>query len=147
MAENNATNTPAPANGGAVAPKVNEKTLELKKILNADSVQEQFKNALGKNASTFVASVIDLYNSDSKLRECNPTQVVMEALKAAVLHPPINRSLGFAYIIPFNIPAGHQFFTHLTKAFVWIERALVHAQRIVLFCQRILWSQSPSLLL
>ena len=102
MADNNVTNTPATANGGAVAPKVNEKTLELKKILNADSVQEQFKNALGKNASTFVASVIDLYNSDSKLRECNPTQVVMEALKAAVLHLPINRSLGFAYIIPFN---------------------------------------------
>ena len=102
MAENNVTNTPAPANGAVAAPKVNEKTLELKKILNADSVQEQFKNALGKNASTFVASVIDLYNSDSKLRECNPTQVVMEALKAAVLHLPINRSLGFAYIIPFN---------------------------------------------
>ena len=102
MADNNVTNTQAPANGGAVAPKVNEKTLELKKILNADSVQEQFKNALGKNASTFVASVIDLYNSDSKLRECNPTQVVMEALKAAVLHLPINRTLGFAYIIPFN---------------------------------------------
>ena len=102
MAENNATNTPAPANGGAVAPKVNEKTLELKKILNADSVQEQFKNALGKNANTFIASVIDLFNSDSKLRECNPTQVVMEALKAAVLKLPINKSLGFAYIIPYN---------------------------------------------
>ena len=102
MADNNVTNAPAPANGAAPAPKVNEKTLELKKILNADSVQEQFKNALGKNANTFIASVIDLYNSDSKLRECNPTQVVMEALKAAVLHLPINRSLGFAYIIPFN---------------------------------------------
>lgn len=102
MADNNVTNTPVPANDGAVAPKVNEKTLELKKILNADSVQEQFKNALGKNANTFIASVIDLFNSDSKLRECNPNQVVMEALKAAVLHLPINRSLGFAYIIPFN---------------------------------------------
>ena len=99
----NANNAPVPANGGAVpAPKVNEKTLELKKILNADSVQEQFKNALGKNANTFIASVIDLFNSDSKLRECNPTQVVMEALKAAVLKLPINKSLGFAYIIPYN---------------------------------------------
>lgn len=102
MAENNATNTPAPANGGAVAPKVNEKTLELKKILNADSVQEQFKNAMGKASPSFIASVIDLFNSDSKLRECNPTQVVAEALKAAVLKLPINKSLGFAYIIPYK---------------------------------------------
>lgn len=103
MAENNATNATAPANSGAVpAPKVNEKTLELKKILNADSVQEQFKNAMGKAAPSFIASVIDLFNSDSKLRECNPTQVVAEALKAAVLKLPINKSLGFAYIIPYN---------------------------------------------
>lgn len=102
MAENNQNNAPAPANGGAVEPKVNPKTLALKNVLSTDSVKEQFKNALGKNADTFIASVIDLFNSDSKLRECNPNQVVMEALKAAVLHLPINKSLGFAYIIPYS---------------------------------------------
>ena len=104
MADNKQTNVPAPApaNGGAVEPKVNPKTLALKNVLNTDSVKEQFKNALGKNADTFIASVIDLFNSDSKLRECNPKQVVMEALKAAVLHLPINKSLGFAYIIPYS---------------------------------------------
>ena len=103
MTDNKQTNVPAPApaNGGAVEPKVNPKTLALKNVLNTDSVKEQFKNALGKNADTFIASVIDLFNSDSKLRECNPNQVVMEALKAAVLHLPINKSLGFAYIIPY----------------------------------------------
>lgn len=82
--------------------KVNPKTLALKNVLSTDSVKEQFKNALGKNADKFIASVIDLFNSDSKLRECNPNQVVMEALKAAVLHLPINKSLGFAYIIPYS---------------------------------------------
>ena len=104
MADNKQTNVqaPAPANGGAVEPKVNPKTLALKNVLSTDSVKEQFKNALGKNADTFIASVIDLFNSDSKLRECNPKQVVMEALKAAVLHLPINKSLGFAYIIPYS---------------------------------------------
>ncbi len=74
----------------------------LKNMLNAESVQAQFKNALGKNSGTFVASVIDLYNGDANLQKCNPKQVVMEALKAAVLHLPINKALGFAYIIPFN---------------------------------------------
>lgn len=74
----------------------------LKSMLNAPSVVEQFQNALAKNAPTFIASVIDLYNGDNKLQLCEPKQVVMEALKAAVLHLPINKSLGFAYIIPFQ---------------------------------------------
>jgi len=100
MADNN-SNTPAPASTTAVQ-KVSPKVDALKGILNAESVQEQFKNALGKNSGTFVASVIDLYNSDSKLQLCEPKAVVMEALKAAVLHLPINKALGYAYIIPFN---------------------------------------------
>jgi len=74
----------------------------LKNILNASSVQEQFRNALDKNSGPFVASVIDLYNSDANLQNCDPKAVVMEALKAAVLKLPINRSLGFAYIVPYN---------------------------------------------
>jgi recombination protein RecT len=63
---------------------------------------EQFKNALDKNAPTFVASIIDLYNGDSNLQLCEPKEVVMEALKSAVLKLPINKALGYAYIIPFN---------------------------------------------
>lgn len=74
----------------------------LKEMLNAPSVMQQFQNALNKNAPTFIASVIDLYNSDTKLQLCEPKQVVMEALKAAVLHLPINKALGYAFIIPFN---------------------------------------------
>lgn len=82
--------------------KVNPKVELLKGFLNAESVQEQFRNALGKNASTFVASVIDLFGSDSKLQQCDAGAVCREALKAAVLRLPINKALGYAYIIPFN---------------------------------------------
>lgn len=74
----------------------------LKNVLNAPSVQEQFKNALKENASLFVASLIDLYNTDKYLQECKPQQVVVEALKAATLKLPINKALGFAYIVPFK---------------------------------------------
>lgn len=74
----------------------------LKGMLDAPSVKKQFENALAKNAPTFIASIIDLLNGDSKLQMCDPKQVVMEALKAAVLHLPINKALGYAYIIPFN---------------------------------------------
>lgn len=84
------------------APTSVKKIDVLKNMLNAPSVMEQFQNALAKSAPTFVASVIDLYNGDSNLQLCEPKEVVMEALKAAVLKLPINKALGYAYIIPFN---------------------------------------------
>jgi recombination protein RecT len=74
----------------------------LKGILNAESVMTQFKNALKDNAPLFVTSIIDLYNGDAYLQKCEPKEVVMEALKAAVLKLPINKALGFAYLVPYS---------------------------------------------
>lgn len=71
-------------------------------MLKAPSVQEQFDNALKENRGPFVASIIDLFNSDKTLQKCDPKQVVMEALKAATLKLPINKQMGFAYIIPYK---------------------------------------------
>lgn len=74
----------------------------LKRMLDADSVQKQFRNALKENKDTFIASIIDLYTSDPKLQACDPKLVIFEALKAATLHLPINRALGFAYIVAYD---------------------------------------------
>ncbi len=91
MADNNQI-TQAPQTGLA----------KLKTMLNAPSVQEQFQNALAENKDLFVASIIDLYNGDKSLQECNPSAIVQECLKAAVLDLPINRALGFAYIVVYK---------------------------------------------
>ncbi len=72
----------------------------LKSILKAPSVEEQFKNTLKENTGAFIASIIDLYNGDQYLQQCEPKQVVMEALKAATLKLPINKALGFSYLVP-----------------------------------------------
>jgi recombination protein RecT len=74
----------------------------LKSVLNAQSVKEQFTQVLKESAPSFMASVIDLYNTDQSLQKCAPKEVVMEALKAAVLKLPINKTLGFAYLVPYN---------------------------------------------
>ncbi len=74
----------------------------LKKTLSNESIQEQFRNALGANSSSFVASIIDLYTGDSSLQACDPNLVVAQALKAAVLKLPLTKALGFAYIVVFN---------------------------------------------
>jgi recombination protein RecT len=85
-----------------LAAKQRTKVEVLKDIMKAPSIQEQFNNVLKENSGVFVASIIDLYNGDAYLQNCEPKNVVMEALKAAVLKLPINKSLGFAYIVPFG---------------------------------------------
>lgn len=74
----------------------------LKTVINAPSVQEQFKNALGEHKDAFVASLIDLYTGDKALQTCNPSQLIAEALRAATLRLPLNKALGFAYIVVYN---------------------------------------------
>lgn len=100
MVQQSQTQVAQAARGQVAAPQ-QRKIDVLKSMLNAESVMEQFRNALKDNAPTFVASLIDLYNTDSKLQMCEPGQVIKEALKAAVLHLPVNKALGQAFIIPF----------------------------------------------
>ena len=80
-----------------------EKPMDIMKaFLNAPSVQEQFKNALGEHKDAFVASLIDLYGNDKQLQGCKQSLVIAEALRAATLKLPLNKALGFSYIIVFN---------------------------------------------
>lgn len=74
----------------------------LKSVIKAESVQQQFQNALGKHKDEFVASLIDLYTGDTQLQKCKPQLVVAEALRAATMRLALNKALGFAYIIVFN---------------------------------------------
>ena len=83
--------------------KKNKPVDVLKNVLSAESVQEQFEKALGKNnRDAFLASLIDLYVGDTALQKCPQHLIVSEALKAATMHLPINKALGFAYIVVFN---------------------------------------------
>src|SRR5690606_11751570 len=89
----------AASNNGAAIESAKARPIDrLKAILSAESVQEQFRNVLKENAGAFIASIIDLYNTDHLLQACDPKDVVMEALKAASLKLPINKQLGFAWI-------------------------------------------------
>lgn len=82
------------------APKPKTPAQMMRAIVNADASQELLKGSLKENAGAFSASVIDLYSSDTSLQNCAPQAVFAEVLKAVSLKLPINKQLGFAYIIP-----------------------------------------------
>lgn len=79
-----------------------QKVDKLKVALGEDFVQNQLKSSLAENSGAFAASVIDLYTGEKTLMECDPKQVIMQAMKAAVLKLPINKSLGFAWIVAYK---------------------------------------------
>ena len=65
-------------------------------------MQEQFSNALGTHKDAFVASLIDIFTGDKSLQNCKPQLIIAEALRAATLKLPLNKALGFAYIVVYN---------------------------------------------
>ena len=81
-------------------------TDKLRELLDDPVVQDQFRKAMAERAEAFTASIIELVSTDNGLAECPPGAVLKEALKAATLDIPLNRALGFAYILPFNTKVG-----------------------------------------
>ncbi len=74
----------------------------LKVALNDNFVQSQMNAVLKENAQSFAASIIELYAGDKYLQECDPKQVIMQALKAAALKLPVIKTLGYAWIVAYR---------------------------------------------
>jgi recombination protein RecT len=78
----------------------------IRKYFEAPNVGEILHKRLGEKAGTFTTSLIDLCSDDKNLSKCSPGLIMKEALKAAALDLPINKNLGFAYVIPYgNTPS------------------------------------------
>ena len=75
---------------------------QMKALVASENVKNRLQNLLGNQAGVFLASILDLYSSDTYLQKCNPNDVVAECMKAASLALPISKALGFAYIIPYG---------------------------------------------
>ena len=75
---------------------------KLQEIFSSDTVKEQLQEILGKRASTFATSVIQITQQNAMLQNAVPSSIVGAAMTSATLNLPLNNNLGYAYIIPFN---------------------------------------------
>ena len=80
----------------------------LQQLLNSAGIKRRFEELLDQGAPSFISSILSIFNSNSKLRECSPNSIVAAAGIAAALKLPINPSLGFAYIVPYKGQAAFQ---------------------------------------
>lgn len=96
---------------------------KLNGILSNPTMKRKFEDILADNASSFMASIIELYQSDNQLNECDPNEVVLEALKGATLKLPIQKSLGFGYLVVYKSGGKpHPQFQPGYKAFVQLAQ-------------------------
>lgn len=76
--------------------------LSIKEYFGRDVVKNKFTEMLGKRATSFITSVLQIAASNALLSKADPTSIYQSASMAATLDLPLNNSLGFAYIVPYN---------------------------------------------
>lgn len=74
----------------------------LKSAIESDKVQGRLQQCVKENKGAFASSILDLYTGDKSLQTCEPNAIIAECLKAAALNLPVNKALGFAYVVVYN---------------------------------------------
>lgn len=83
----------------AVAPA---KKMSLGNFLNFPATQKFLEQNLKEKRAEFVSNLLALAEADKNLQKCEPKALMMCALNATALNLPLNKNLGFAYVIPYN---------------------------------------------
>ena len=74
-------------------------------VLDKEGMRKRFDELLGERTPQFLSSIVSLVNADKNLQRAmmeSPMTIIQSALKAATFDLPIEPSLGYAYIVPFN---------------------------------------------
>ena len=78
------------------------KTLGVKALIKSDAVQKSFNEVLKDKATSFTANVLSLVNNDAYLAQSEPISIITGAMTAATLDLPLDKNLGYAYLVPFK---------------------------------------------
>ena len=74
-------------------------------LLDGEKMRKRFDDLLGKRSAQFISSLVNMVNDNQDLQEAfhqSPMSVIKSALQAASYDLPIDPTLGYAYIVPFN---------------------------------------------
>lgn len=94
---------------GSAPQQVSAQSLGLKGLLNTPTMKKKFDEVLDKKAPQFMSSLLNLYNGDPGIQAAEPLSIVSSALVAATLDLPIDKNLGYAWIVPFyDSKKGHK---------------------------------------
>ncbi len=71
----------------------------LRSLVSSPAYQSRFKEVLGEKAQQFCTSLINVGNT---MQDVEPNSIIQSAMIAAALDLPVDKNLGFAWIVPFK---------------------------------------------
>jgi recombinase, phage RecT family len=71
-------------------------------FLNFPATQQFLNENLKNNSREFVSNLIAMCENDTNLSVCDPKALMMCAMNATALNLPLNKNLGFAFIIAYS---------------------------------------------
>ncbi|KKL23680.1 hypothetical protein LCGC14_2422940 [marine sediment metagenome] len=75
---------------------------QFKLAIRGDAVRERFEIILKERSEAFLSSLLSVVANDNALQKCDTGSILTAAAKAAILDLPVEKSLGFAWIVPFG---------------------------------------------
>lgn len=83
-------------------PQEQKKAVSIGNFLNFPNTQKFLEDNLKENRKEFVSNLLSLCAGDKNLAECDPNQLMLCAMNATALNLPLNKNLGYAYIIAYG---------------------------------------------
>lgn len=71
-------------------------------FLSLPNTETFLKKNLEEKRGEFVSNLLALVENDTNLAKCDPKKLMMCAMNATALNLPLNKNLGYAYIIPYK---------------------------------------------
>ncbi|EOE6379478.1 recombinase RecT [Enterococcus hirae] len=94
--------------------------LGFKTLMSQTAMKKKFNDILHEKSDAFMGSLLTLVGGDDYLSKAEPMTIIASALKAATMDLPIDKNLGYAYIVPFNRKenVGKEWITHNEAQFI-----------------------------
>lgn len=80
----------------------------VKGLMDNPSIKKRFEEVLRERAPQYMSSIVNLVNSDTNLKKCEPTSVISSCMLAATMDLPVDKNLGYAWVVPYGTKAQFQ---------------------------------------
>lgn len=80
----------------------------VKGLMDSPAVKKRFEEVLMERAPQYMSSIVNLVNSDVNLKKCEPMSVVASCMVAATMDLPVDKNLGYAWVVPYGTKAQFQ---------------------------------------
>lgn len=85
-----------------------EKQVTLQEFLGQDAVKKQMKALLKDRAGYFAMALVQVVDGNEQLQNAEPQSIFNAGIASAILGLPIEKNLGFSYIVPYKDKAQFQ---------------------------------------